>query len=148
MYVVRCADGTLYTGYSPDVEARVAAHNAGKGAKYTKARRPVELVASAAFASKHEAMSAEWHFKHLTRARKEELLGQAAGEHLEDVLARAFDLTPACGEAASVSDAAPAHAAPACEPAPAGDGALAAAPAPAVPSCELAPAVLDAGTPA
>ena len=127
MYVVRCADGTLYTGYSPDVEARVAAHNAGKGAKYTKARRPVELVASAAFASKHEAMSAEWHFKHLTRARKEELLGQAAREPLEDVLARAFDLSPACGEAASVSDANP---------------------APAAPSCEPAPAALDAGTPA
>lgn len=119
MYVVRCADGTLYTGYSPDVEARVAAHNAGKGAKYTKARRPVELVASAAFASKHEAMSAEWHFKHLTRARKEELLGQAAREPLEDVLARAFDLSPACGEAASVSDADPAAAAPSGEPAPA-----------------------------
>ena len=49
MYVVKCADGTLYTGYSPDVEARVAAHNAGKGAKYTKTRRPVELVGSAAF---------------------------------------------------------------------------------------------------
>lgn len=127
MYVVRCADGTLYTGYSPDVEARVAAHNAGKGAKYTRARRPVELVASAAFASKHEAMSAEWHFKHLTRARKEELLGQAAREPLEDVLARAFDLSPACGEAASVSDADP---------------------APAAPSCEPAPAALDAGTPA
>lgn len=140
MYVVRCADGTLYTGYSPDVEARVAAHNAGKGAKYTKARRPVELVASAAFASKHEAMSAEWHFKHLTRARKEELLGQAAREPLEDVLARAFDLSPACGESVPASDADPAPAAPSCEPAPAGDGALAAAPAPAAPSCELAPA--------
>ena len=59
MYVVKCADGTLYTGYSPDVEARVAAHNAGKGAKYTKTRRPVELMASAAFETKHEAMSAE-----------------------------------------------------------------------------------------
>ncbi len=112
MYVVRCADGTLYTGYSPDVESRVAAHNAGRGAKYTKARRPVELVASAAFATKHEAMSAEWHFKRLTRARKEELLGLAAGEPLEDVLARAFGLSPACGEAASV-DAADL----ACEPA-------------------------------
>ena len=52
MYVVRCADGTLYTGYSPDVEARVAAHNAGRGAKYTKTRLPVELVASAAFATR------------------------------------------------------------------------------------------------
>ncbi len=93
MYVVKCADGTLYTGYSPDVEARVAAHNAGKGAKYTKTRRPVELVASAAFETKHEAMSAEWHFKQLSRAKKDELLARiSAGEPFEDVLGSAFDL--------------------------------------------------------
>ena len=93
MYVVKCADGTLYTGYSPDVEARVAAHNAGKGAKYTKTRLPVELVASAAFATKHEAMSAEWHFKRLTRAQKDALLQRAfAGEPFEGVLAGEFSL--------------------------------------------------------
>lgn len=93
MYVVKCADGTLYTGYSPDVEARVAAHNAGKGAKYTKTRRPVELVGSAAFETKHEAMSAEWHFKRLTRPDKEALLAQAMqGEPLEHLLAARFDL--------------------------------------------------------
>ena len=93
MYVVKCADGTLYTGYSPDVEARVAAHNAGKGAKYTKTRLPVELVARAAFATKHEAMSAEWHFKRLTRAQKDALLQRAsAGEPFEGVLAGEFSL--------------------------------------------------------
>ena len=93
MYVVKCADGTLYTGYSPDVEARVAAHNAGKGAKYTKTRRPVELVASASFETKHEAMSAEWHFKQLGRAKKDELLARVlTGEPFEDVLGSAFDL--------------------------------------------------------
>ena len=93
MYVVKCADGTLYTGYSPDVEARVAAHNAGKGAKYTKTRLPVELVASAAFPTKHEAMSAEWHFKQLSRMQKEGLLVRTlAGEPFEDVLGSAFDL--------------------------------------------------------
>ena len=43
-YVLKCADGSLYTGYTTDLEARVATHNAGKGAKYTKTRRPVELV--------------------------------------------------------------------------------------------------------
>ena len=118
MYVVRCADGALYTGYSPDVEARVAAHNAGKGATYTRARRPGELVASAAFASKHEAMSAEWHFKHLTRARKEELLGQAAREPFEFVLARVFDLGAACGESVPASDADPAPAALPASPRP------------------------------
>jgi putative endonuclease len=87
MYVVECADGTLYTGYSPDVQARVAAHNAGRGARYTRSRGPVRLVASAAFADKHQAMSAEWHFKRLTRAQKDALLARAAsGEPFEDVL--------------------------------------------------------------
>lgn len=94
MYVVKCADGTLYTGYSPDVEARVAAHNAGKGAKYTKTRRPVELVASAAFETKHEAMSAEWHFKQLSRAKKDKLLARAgASMPFEDILSEAFNDT-------------------------------------------------------
>ena len=92
MYVVKCADGTLYTGYSSDVEARVAAHNAGKGAKYTKTRRPVELVASAAFETKHEAMSAEWHFKQLSRAQKDALLARISpSEPLEDILTEAFN---------------------------------------------------------
>ena len=92
MYVVKCADGTLYTGYSPDVEARVAAHNAGKGAKYTKTRRPVELVGSAAFETKHEAMSAEWHFKQLSRAQKDALLARTSpSEPLEDILTEAFN---------------------------------------------------------
>lgn len=92
MYVVKCADGTLYTGYSPDVEARVAAHNAGKGAKYTKTRRPVELVASAAFETKHEAMSAEWHFKQLSRAQKDALLARISpSEPLEDILTEVFN---------------------------------------------------------
>ena len=92
MYVVKCADGTLYTGYSPDVEARVAAHNAGKGAKYTKTRRPVELVGSAAFETKHEAMSAEWHFKQLPRAQKDALLARISpSEPLEDILTEVFN---------------------------------------------------------
>ena len=59
MYVVECADGTLYTGYTTDVERRLKTHNAGKGAKYTRARLPVKLLYSEAFASKPEAMSAE-----------------------------------------------------------------------------------------
>ncbi len=111
MYVVRCADGTLYTGYSPDVEARVAAHNAGKGAKYTKARLPVELVASAAFPTKHEALSAEWHFKQLSRTRKDGLLAQARVEPFERVLARMFDLGAAGAERPAAPDvpAAPAE---------------------------------------
>lgn len=88
MYVLHCADDTLYTGYTVDVEARVASHNAGTGAKYTKARRPVALLASARFATKHEAMSAEYRFKQLTRKEKERALSQDAP--FEDVLRELF----------------------------------------------------------
>jgi putative endonuclease len=90
MYVLECSDDTLYTGYTTDVAARVAMHNLGKGAKYTKTRRPVLLVASAQFPSKHQAMSAEFRFKQLSRERKEELLAQALVRPFEDVLTEAF----------------------------------------------------------
>lgn len=90
MYVVECADGSWYTGYTDDVERRVATHNAGRGAKYTRVRRPVQLIAQAEFATKHEAMSAEWHFKRLSRDEKERLVIAAAksGEPLAAVLER------------------------------------------------------------
>lgn len=78
MYVIECADGNLYTGYSPDVQARFAAHQAGTGAKYTRGRGPLNLLAVAEFATKHDAMSAEYRFKHLSRDRKDELLAKAA----------------------------------------------------------------------
>ncbi len=93
MYVLACADGTLYTGYAVDVAQRVAAHNAGKGAKYTRPRRPVRLLAAASFATKHDAMSAEARFKRLNRAEKEALVGQAIeGRPFESVLAERFGL--------------------------------------------------------
>lgn len=72
-YIVRCADGTLYTGWTADIKKRLAAHNAGKGAKYTKSRRPVQLVWSQAFSTKHEAMHWEWQIKQWSRAEKEAL---------------------------------------------------------------------------
>lgn len=78
MYVIECADGSLYTGYSLDVQARFAAHQAGTGAKYTRGRGPLNLLAVAEFATKHDAMSAEYRFKHLSRDRKDELLAKAA----------------------------------------------------------------------
>lgn len=74
MYVVECADGTLYTGYAVDVEERVRTHNSGNGAKYTRSRRPVTLVAHASFETKHDAMRAESLFKRLSRAQKLEYL--------------------------------------------------------------------------
>ena len=74
LYVLECADGTWYTGYTVDVAERVRAHNAGAGAKYTRSRLPVRLLAQAAYATKHEAMSAEYRFKRLTRRQKERLV--------------------------------------------------------------------------
>lgn len=69
-YLVRCADGTLYGGYTTDLQKRLAAHNSGKGAKYTRSRLPVELVWWESFSTKEEAMSREWHLKKLSRAQK------------------------------------------------------------------------------
>ncbi len=69
-YIVACADGTFYCGYSPNPEARVAVHNTGKGAKYTRARRPVKLVYTECFSTKEEAMSREWHLKKLSHKEK------------------------------------------------------------------------------
>ena len=73
-YIVRCADGSLYTGWTDDLEKRIAAHNSGRGAKYTRSRLPVKLVYSESFADKREAMSREWHIKHLTREEKLKLI--------------------------------------------------------------------------
>ncbi|HFI0353291.1 TPA: GIY-YIG nuclease family protein [Streptococcus suis] len=69
-YVLECADGSLYTGYTTDVGKRLATHNRGKGAKYTRARLPVSLLYQEAFASKQEAMSAEAQFKKRSRQSK------------------------------------------------------------------------------
>ncbi|XCP85483.1 GIY-YIG nuclease family protein [Roseburia hominis] len=73
-YIVKCSDGSLYTGWTNDIEKRIAAHNSGKGAKYTKTRRPVELVYLEKFATKEEAMKREFAIKQLSRAKKVELV--------------------------------------------------------------------------
>ena len=86
IYILECGDGSLYTGYTTDVEARVSAHQAGTGAKYTKSHAPVRLIAQARFYSKERAMSAEAHFKQLDRAQKEALLAKAKDAPLEEVL--------------------------------------------------------------
>ena len=88
LYVLNCGDGSLYTGYTTDVAARVAAHQAGTGAKYTKSHAPVSLAAQARFFSKERAMSAEARFKQLSRKEKDVLLQQAEHEPFEDVLCR------------------------------------------------------------
>ncbi|HEY9897610.1 MAG TPA: GIY-YIG nuclease family protein [Pantanalinema sp.] len=74
VYLVRCADGTLYTGYSTDVARRVSVHNSGKGAKYTRSRLPVVLVAHWEYPSRGEALSAEHRIRRMRPAAKLALL--------------------------------------------------------------------------
>ena len=76
MYVLKCADGSLYTGYTTNIEKRLMAHNSGKGAKYTRARLPVTLLYHEEFSNKHAAMSAEALFKKRTRQAKLDYIAQ------------------------------------------------------------------------
>lgn len=73
VYILRCADGTLYTGYTKDIEKRVELHNSGKGAKYTATRRPVKLVYSEELPTVSAALKREHKIKRLPKAKKEEL---------------------------------------------------------------------------
>ena len=73
-YMVQCRDGSLYTGYTTDVIRRTKEHNAGKGAKYTRSRRPVELVYYEEYDRKTDAMAREYDLKQLTREDKLKLV--------------------------------------------------------------------------
>ncbi|WP_372608187.1 GIY-YIG nuclease family protein [Halorientalis litorea] len=75
VYVLRCADDTLYTGYTTDIERRVREHERGDGAKYTRGRTPVDLVHVERFDSKSAAMSREYELKQYSKAEKERLVG-------------------------------------------------------------------------
>lgn len=82
LYVLRCGDGSLYTGISPDVAARVAAHRAGRGSRYLRGRAPLELVAAVPAGDRALASRAEYRFKQLTRREKLALIARRRG--LED----------------------------------------------------------------
>ena len=73
-YMLQCADGSFYTGWTNDLKKRIAAHNAGTGGKYTRSHRPVTLVYYETFPTKEEAMKREYAIKHLTREEKEALI--------------------------------------------------------------------------
>ena len=73
-YILECSDGTLYTGWTNDIEKRLEAHNSGHGAKYTRARRPVKLVYLETFKTKEEAMSREYAIKQIPRKKKLEMI--------------------------------------------------------------------------
>ena len=76
VYIILCADNTLYTGWTVDLEARIKAHNAGNGAKYTRGRGPVTLVYSESFETKSDAMRREMEIKKLSRIEKLQLIEQ------------------------------------------------------------------------
>ena len=79
VYILRCGDGTLYTGVTDDVQRRLAAHRAGKGAKYTRGRGPLELVYTQEQPDKSAALRREFQIKKLTRPQKERLVSAQHG---------------------------------------------------------------------
>ncbi len=74
VYMLRCRDGSLYTGWTNDLEKRLKAHNSGSASKYTRTRLPAELVYFEEWESKEAAMSREWHIKRLSREEKLKLI--------------------------------------------------------------------------
>lgn len=74
-YILKCADETLYTGWTNNLDKRLEAHNMGKGGRYTRARKPVELMYYETFETKEEAMKREYAIKRMTRAEKIKLMG-------------------------------------------------------------------------
>jgi putative endonuclease len=78
VYILRCSDGTLYTGSTNNLAARELAHSQGRGAKYTAGRRPVRIVYSEAHESRSDALKRESQLKRWTRARKEALVAGAS----------------------------------------------------------------------
>ena len=74
VYILRCGDGTLYTGITDDIPRRLAAHRSGKGAKYTRGRGPLELVYQEQVPDKSAALRREMEIKRLRRAEKERLI--------------------------------------------------------------------------
>ena len=85
-YILKCADGSLYTGWTNNLKKRLKEHNAGRGAKYTKPRRPVELVYYETFETKEEAMRREYAIKQLTRKEKIKLIGLSNKEDITKLI--------------------------------------------------------------
>lgn len=80
-YVLECGDGSYYAGYTNNLERRVAVHNSGKGAKYTRARLPVHCIYAEDYMDKRQAMQAEYRFKQLTRVQKEQYILKGDDDH-------------------------------------------------------------------
>ncbi len=79
VYILLCGDGSLYTGWTNDLEKRMESHASGRGCKYTRSRLPVRLVYTERFETEHEARSREWHIKQLRRTEKVKLIEAGGG---------------------------------------------------------------------
>ena len=77
VYILECADKTLYTGWTNNLASRIATHNAGKGSKYVRSRLPAKLVYHESYATKQEAMRREYQIKQLSRSEKLQLICNA-----------------------------------------------------------------------
>ncbi len=84
VYIVRCADGTLYTGWTTDLDRRIAQHNAGRGAAYTRQHRPVTLVYREEAADRGAALRREREIKRYDRRRKEQLVRMGGADEAGD----------------------------------------------------------------
>lgn len=84
-YILQCADGSLYTGWTNDLKRRISAHNAGTASKYTKTRRPVKMVYHETFDTKQEAMRREYAIKQLSRKEKLDLIRMSGGDKNETI---------------------------------------------------------------
>ena len=78
VYMLRCRDGSLYTGWTNDLDKRVKTHQSGQGGRYTRSRLPVQLAYFETYPTKQEAMRREWELKRLSKAEKEKLV---RGDH-------------------------------------------------------------------
>ncbi|MCF6139574.1 GIY-YIG nuclease family protein [Pseudalkalibacillus berkeleyi] len=86
VYILECCDGSLYTGYTNDIEKRLQTHQQGKGAKYTRGRTPVRLVYIEEHISKSDALKAEYQIKQLKRVEKERLIDtKESMDHVEPI---------------------------------------------------------------
>lgn len=84
-YVLECSDGSYYAGYTNDLTKRIAVHNDGKGAKYTRGKRPVSCIFSEIYETKQAAMQAEYAFKQLTRKQKMDYMGGQVDDEISEI---------------------------------------------------------------
>lgn len=82
VYILECGDGSYYTGYTTDIDRRIEEHRSGDGAKYTRGRRPLELIHLETYATKSAAMSREAEIKQLSRSQKERLVTETPEDYL------------------------------------------------------------------